>query len=70
MSCGPDGWIDFDDAANTACEAARRAGEAAVTFVGYQGVPYELNFRQMQQRNTVYGTVRPVRRTAEGAMFG
>ena len=62
--------MDYDDASNAAVEAGLRSGAATVLFTGYQGVPYELNFKQLQQRNTVYGTVRPVRRTVEGAMFG
>ena len=57
---GDHGWFDFDDAANSIAEAARRAGAAEASFAA-RGFRYRLDLTRMLQFNLATGTARPVR---------
>ena len=68
MDGGDDGWLDFDEEASSAVEAAhaqfssQEHGIEAVDFTGYGGNRYSVDFNFLVQRNLATGYVRPVRR--------
>jgi hypothetical protein len=69
VSLGDEGWADFDDATNSACECARASNSKSFSTIGFQGYRYTIDVDRCIQRNESSGTVRPIRRTM-GALFG